>query len=594
MKVFSAIWLLFFVFAVANPSYSQQQVEISGVKYILYNASKGESVFNICQKYKVSQADLLKANPGLPAVLKAGTSVKIPAGPAAVEEPKKTEPVAPSVQTTEDEYYYHKVASKQTIFTIAKQYGIQVNDLIRYNPEITKGISAGQILKIPVKVTAADENAQQPDVSEYNVHPVVAGETLYSLEQRYGISHEEMMKFNPALQNGLKAGMKLKIPVRKVSEETVTTVPTDDKQFSKYKVEKGETLFSLASRFGVDVEVIKKANPILLSRTPETGEIILIPKQAPANQIADKEQSSTPASVLPVNSVAQDCNPAQTKNQKYKAALLLPFYLPGNDNPQLNSLTKEQIMSKLMISKSVSQTLADTSMVLAGANIDPRALGFLEFYEGVLVAVDSLQRAGMNIELYAFDVSNQKMINALLQMDEFREMNLIVGPVYPELQETVAAYAAKNWIPMISPLASTGTFEQTNSWYFKVSPTRDYQVEQTAIYVEKELKNRNYVMLPGAGNENSVDALLGKMLKEKLGSQASKSNFHEYNLQQQGINLIAPVMADSAENVFFIPTDNEAQVSLCVTNLNTLAEHYNIVLVGSQMFAKLKSIQTEN
>jgi len=597
MKVFSAVWLFVFAISVSNPCFSQKQVEIAGVKYILHNASKDESVFSICQKYKVSQADILKANPGLPAVLKAGTTVKIPAGTVAAETKKVEQPVAQSAQPTADEYYYHKVAPKQTIFTIAKQYGITVNDLIRYNPEITKGISPGQVLNIPVNITKGDTNSAQPDVSEYNVHPVVSGETLYSLEQRYGISHEEMMKFNPALQNGLKTGMKLKIPVKKAATELVETAsPIEEKNLTKYKVEKGETLFSLAARFGVEVDDIKKANPSLFSRSIEAGETILIPKQPTVvNENENKVQTSIDQKVEQTSRAetqSSDCSSLKVNpKQKYKAALLLPFYLAGNDNP--SGLNKEQIMSKINIAKQVVANPADTAVVYSGVNIDQKALGFLEFYEGALLAVDSLQRAGMNIELFAFDVSNQKMINALLQMDEMRDMNLIIGPVYPELQETVASFAAKNRIPMVSPLASTGTFEQNNSWYFKVNPSREYQLEQTALYVEKELGKRNYVMLQYEGNPSSADAQLGKLCREKLAS-GDKGSFHEYNLQQRGLSEINTVMSETTDNVFFIPTDNEAQVSMAITNLNTLSEKSNVLLVGSPMLAKLKSIQPEN
>ena len=221
----------------------------------------------------------MQANPGLSAVLKAGTTVKVPVA-VATAEPKKQEPVTQAQPATEEEYYYHKVAPKQTLFTIAKQYGIKANDLIRNNPELTSGITPGQVLKIPVNITNAearkasemsDNQAKQMDVSEYSVHPVVSGETLYSLEQRYGVSHEDMLKFNPSLVNGLKAGMKLKIPAKTAAAASAPVAEPvsapNDVAMSKYKVEKGETLFSLAARFGVDVAEIKKANPSLFSRS---------------------------------------------------------------------------------------------------------------------------------------------------------------------------------------------------------------------------------------------------------------------------------------------------------------------------------------
>ena len=605
MKLVAVICLFVLVFSVPNPCFSQKQVEISGVKYIIHTVGKNESVFSLCQKYKVSQKDILQANPGISGIVKAGSTVKIPIAVVA-PEPKKQEPVAQAQPAIEEEYYYHKVAPKQTLVTIARQYGITANDLIRNNPELTKGIVPGQVLKIPVSITNAEEqktnenSANQFDVSEYSVHPVVSGETLYSLEQRYGVSHDDMLKFNPLLANGLKAGMKLKIPAKTA---VVATAPVaepvlapNDVAMSKYRVEKGETLFSLAARFGVDVAEIKKVNPSLFSRSLESGEIILIPQQSSGkNQNSGKTEPSQTITVTEINSEPpQDCDPINAKNQKYKAALLLPLYLAGNDNPEPTSFSNAILLSKISITKPVVPNPTDTTVVLNGANIDQKALGFLEFYEGALLALDSLQRKGMNVELYVFDVSNQKMINALVQMDEFRDLNLIIGPVYPELQETVASFAAKNRIPMISPLASTGNLEQNNSWYFKVNPSREYQIEQTALYVADELRDKNFIMLQVSGNSNSADAQLAKLCKEKLTIDNKESKFQEYNLQQLGINSLKPLLADSAENIFIIPTDNEAQVSVAVTNLTALAERYNIVLLGTQMLSKLKSIQTEN
>ena len=357
--------------------------------------------------------------------------------------------------------------------------------------------------------------------------------------------------------------------------------------------------FSLANRFGIDVSDIKTANPSLFSRSLETGETILIPQHKvegsteakSSDLVLSKTSESTNSSELQ----STGCLPEKgDHSQKYKAALLLPLYLSGNDNVEPTSIDKALLLSKISISKPVVVNPADTIVVPSGMNIDQKALGFLEFYEGALVAMDSLQRKGMNIELYVFDATNQKMINALVQMDEFRDLNLIIGPVYPELQETVASFAAKNRIPMISPLASTGNLEQNNSWFFKVNSTREYQVEQTALYAAEKLRDKNFIMLQLDGNSTSADAQLSKLCKEKLAVNPSESLFHEYNLQQQGINSLKPLLADSAENIFIIPTDNEAQVSVAVTNLTALAEHYNIVLLGTQMLPKLKSIQTEN
>jgi LysM repeat protein/ABC-type branched-subunit amino acid transport system substrate-binding protein len=587
--------LLLFLYSpiVFSQNENQKEVVISGVKYVLHTVKKSETVFSICQKYKVTQAELQQANPGLKTILETGSIVKIPVGKV-VTEPQK-EPVKSQTAPVE-EFYYHKVAKNQTLVSIAKQYGITANDLIRNNPELTNGLVIGQVLKIPADLTnIKDQPASefsavsdtQADLSGYTVHPVVSGETLYSLEQRYGITHEEMMKANPALQGGLKAGMKLKIPVKKVALPEPATI--SNQSYTKYQVEKGETLFSLASRFGVEVGDLKKANPSLLSRSLETGEIILIPQRM--GKSAETPVTKSPVSNAAEEQVTTNCEPIKGKNnQKYKAGLLLPLYLPGNDQAEAVSANKALLMSKISIASQPLITSTDTGVIVNGTNIDQKAISYLEFYEGALLAIDSLQRSGMNIELFVFDVTNQQMINSLLLLDEFRELNLIIGPVLPEFQQSVASFAAKNRIPMISPLSVTGSFEKTNSYYFKVNPDKDYQTEQAAEYIASEFRNKNFILLQLDGNSTSAEAKLGQLAKEKLGG----SLFHEYNFKNQGVNSIKSLLDETGENIFFIPTDNEAQVSIAVTNLNALAENYNIVLMGTPTLTKLKSLQTES
>jgi len=528
MKIFVLICLFAFIISNPHSGFAQNQVEISGVKYVLHTVKKSETVFSICQKYKVSQKEILQANPGMAAILQAGSTVKIPVKNPEIQEPVKVE-VAKSAQV-DTELYYHKVGKKQTIFSIAKQYGLTANELIKNNPELTNGLVVGQVLKIPVKAVA-------PAPSE----PASAQQSM-----------------------------------------------------TKYKVEKGETLFSLAARFGVEVTDLKNANPSLFSRSLEAGETILIPsKPEVVNKIQEVQNNAVPKIEEPVSPL--NCNPIQGRNlQKYKAGLLLPFHLPGNDQVNPGSLDKAVLLSKIRMNLPAAPVSGDTTATVGLTNIESRIIPFLEFYEGVLIAVDSLRSKGMNIELDVFDASNSAMINALLQLEEFRNLNLIIGPVYPELQENVAAFAAKNRIPMISPLSPVGSFEQNNSWYFKVNPTKEFQFEQTANYIGKEFLDKNFILLHLSGKSNSSEAKLAQMSMERLSGRNNNSLFHQYDFQQQGVNSIKPILSETGENVFFIPTDNEAQVSVAVTNLTALAENYNIVLMGTPTLIKLKSIQTEN
>lgn len=460
------------LFATASLSASaQKEVVIDGNRYLLHTVSKSETVFSLSQKYKVTPSDLQQANQGLAGVLPVGATVKIPAGKVETQiAPEKPKTAASS---GESDYYYHKVAKNQTIASIARQYQVTPDILLKNNPELTNGLVVGQVLKIP----------------------------------------------------GGSASAQNSIPE----------------------------------------ELVKQDKPI-----------------------ASVSASLPSAGVLPVAGCAPS---ASNEKQLYKIGFLLPFHL----SDQTDSLGKAQghILDPLKFSAQVVSVVSDSSVVVNGVNIDPRVTGFLEFYEGALIAVDSLRRKGMNIEILTFDASNQHKINQLLSLDEFLELSLIVGPVYPELQQAVASVAAKNRIPMVSPLSSHGEIEKNNPWYFKVNPSRDYQVEQTVQFITREYTRKNFILLQTGGNSGSMEAMVGRLCKEKLAASGGRF-FHEYSFQQNGLNGVKALLDENAENIFFIPTDNEAQVSVAVTNLTALAEHHNIVLMGTATLPKLKSIQTEN
>lgn len=553
MKLIISICAFVLFILNAQAGYSQKEIDVSGKKYLLHKVEKGETTFGICQQYKISQAELTTANPEISTGLKSGITLKIPVK----SEVSQTEPSHPSPKAiaAEPEFYYHRVFSKQTIFSIARQYNITANELVKYNPILTNGLVPGTILKIPVNpddnraVTSASSKtiadpAPQPvpdknDESGFTIHTVIAGETMYRLQNTYGVTLEELTALNPSLVNGLKTGTRIKIPVKEKTQQAQAD-----------------------------------SAPVALNTATNA-----------------KQEDST------------DCKPITGKNnQKYKVALLLPLYLPGNDQVQPSKLNVENLLGKVDLSKITNQWYTGSADSVAPANatvIDPKAENFLDFYQGALLAIDSLQKQGMNVELCVFDASNLNMINALLQLDVFRELDLIIGPVYPELQETVASFAAKNRIPMVSPLANTGNFEENNPYYFKVNPSRDYQVEQSANYIANEFKAKNFILLKMNGNNGSTEAKVANLGRERLLNAKQQDGgdvtlFHEYSFQSQGLHGIKSLLDNTAENIFMIPTDDEAQVSVAVTNLNALAEHYNVVLMGTSNFPKMKSIQTEN
>ena len=82
-------------------------------------------------------------------------------------------------------------------------------------------------------------------------------------------------------------------------------------------------------------------------------------------------------------------------------------------------------------------------------------LRFIEYYEGMLLAVDSLRNSGCSIELSVFDTGNgTKKVKEILKEDALKEANLIIGAVQNDQIAPVAEFAEKNNIKYVIPFTS--------------------------------------------------------------------------------------------------------------------------------------------
>jgi len=121
-------------------------------------------------------------------------------------------------------FILHTVEKKQTLYSISKIYDCSQEEILAANKTITGVIKKGMVLKIP------DHTYQKPlaakiDESKFTRHQIVSGDNYYQLNLKYGIDEEELLKFNPELKDGLKAGQVILIPLKsrtKAEPETIS------------------------------------------------------------------------------------------------------------------------------------------------------------------------------------------------------------------------------------------------------------------------------------------------------------------------------------------------------------------------------------
>lgn len=369
------------------------------------------------------------------------------------------------------EYFFHAVLQGQTAFSIAKAYGVTVEDIFRENPDLqNQELRYDQIIRIPVKQQISSEEPQRETVKEVNYieHQVKRRETVYGISRMYDIEEVELLKHNPQARTGLKPNMMLKIPRYR---ETVLN-------YIEYTVPPRQTLFSISREFGVTIADLEKVNPELTEGL-KAGQTIKIPVEPPTQQqppyIYDEDDEPQPTVAEPV--VADPyCKDPQTKDH-YKVALLIPLYLENIENEDEMSQKERE-----------------------------RSFSFLEYYEGIVLALDSVRAMGADIRLTVIDVCDSEIkARSAIWNSDLGNMDLIIGPFLPNVFPIVANFAKDRDIPIVSPLYSDDRdMLRRFPNMFQVTPDVKTQMNDMASYVVDRFPEDNVILVhsnqPGISN----------------------------------------------------------------------------------------------
>ena len=183
-------------------------------------------------------------------------------------------------------YFVHQVKKGETAYSISKAYGITVEELTRENPPALYGIREGQALRIPVReVTERTETESKPvrqrrDESKFIYHKIQSGETVYSLSRMYDVPEHEIISSNSGIDiTRLPVGAEIAVPRREFMNER-QEFAIQEANYIFHKVIRGESLASIAEKYGLTVRELRKENRNV--RFPQVGDYIRIPV---ANQL---------------------------------------------------------------------------------------------------------------------------------------------------------------------------------------------------------------------------------------------------------------------------------------------------------------------
>lgn len=491
--------------------------------------------------------------------------------------------------------YEHTVKKKQTAYGISKMYKVDINKLYATNPGVESGLNIGQKIYLPLPDSEQNttsqtggESIQQEGLAANKsqiIHTVQQGETLWSIARKYGVDPKDVTAANAEKGNNLNIGDKIIIPISDAVKKDETTpivdVPVNplenpEDSIILHKVKKGETMYGIANQYGVTQQAILTANKDLSNglkkgmkiRIPLKRKIII--KPAVDNIIV--------ADTNKVDSIIEVININSRQEEVYDIAILLPFELAEN----ARRMAKCPPFGECL-------TYANTFRAL-------------NFYHGMMMAIDSLQKAGVNLNVRVYDTqADTATINKILSKPEFKTVDLILGPIYVKEIKIVSKYAKKNKVQMVCPVPVSNKALFQNPYVSKLTASKYTQVEYLAKYIAQYHNQENIILV--RNKYNKIDEIYFNLFKKLYAQEVVKYDERKADSVKVAIGVgksskliyVQQHMVADRKNIIVDLSTDLGHVSNLITKLTTTMNsnpynRYDVALFGMEDWQTFETV----
>jgi len=411
-------------------------------------------------------------------------------------------------------YFLHTVTKGQSLYSISTMYNVTMEDLIRLNPGCEKQIRAGESLKIPQANSGSNQGKP-------TFHTIQAGETLYQLTLKYNVTVQAICTANPGLSaSNFRIGQVISIPAQTAIQPAKENLSETAAQTSSgkktdwrdmHKVERKETIFSISRQYGISEEELIAANPELKKGKLKRGSFLFIPY--PASKQPVKEAEKTPARIPSNEELFAQNKQSFKKIQNIKAAVLLPFTEGKNRDEQMR---------------------------------------MVEYYEGFLMAVDSLKRQGVSVNLYTYDTKGKSDVTqSILAKEEMKNMDIIFGPAHAANVKTLAEFAEKNQTRVVVPFSPEVEQVFKNPYIYQVNTPQSYLYSEVYEHFLRKFSKANIVFLDAGTGQNEKAEFIKGMKNELKTNQVA----YKHISNSDTLKILAAI--DSTRENIFIPTSGK-------------------------------------
>ncbi|HET9053830.1 MAG TPA: LysM peptidoglycan-binding domain-containing protein [Cyclobacteriaceae bacterium] len=213
-------------------------------------------------------------------------------------------------------FIVHKVDAGETLYAISKRYGVTVEQIVAQNPASDAGLEIDQVLKVPYVPRPAKV------VVPGKKHIVAEKETLFSISRLYGVTVEDLKTWNNLADNTLSLGQELVIK----NQPTLTSSSVNQLETKSAKtvhtVEAKETMYSITRQYGITVEQLREWNGL------QTDELKIGQTLFVSQPMYSKQTTHPPTQTI--TQVHTQTNPVTQQPTPVIEKTVVPITVPQN------------------------------------------------------------------------------------------------------------------------------------------------------------------------------------------------------------------------------------------------------------------------
>jgi ABC-type branched-subunit amino acid transport system substrate-binding protein/LysM repeat protein len=409
-------------------------------------------------------------------------------------------------------------------------------------------------------------------------HIVVKGDNLYRIGLMYKTNEEGLKKLNPDLSASLSLGQKVKVPCvdglkpRPVGLNSSNSVSQHDEFQGNYiyhSIKKGETVYNITQKYGISEEQFFKDNSEVKQYGLKLGGVVRLYQRdkSSEDEIAIDDYFLKVRGKGKLNPFQIDTNKLQDSTH-LKIAVMLPFSFEKNieflkrfkdeQEPQLRKKTKV----------------------------------FLELYQGIKMAIDSIVEAGLNVQLFVFDTKADSIeIKRIINQPIIKKMDLIIGPGYTHTFVYAANLLRGTSIPLVSPFSKKDQVIKGLPNTVRIIPSKKSHFKEIGKYVGENYLKDNVIIV----TDNKNDQSAAKVVQREIIAMSllSDSNKTVVPAIVEGFDAPIDSLQLGVKNIIILANNKEAFSSKLTAKLIPSSSKFEILLFGLEDLKKYKNIEVD-